>query len=308
MRPLLPLLLAVLPSLTRAEPLRIVTDIAPVHSLISQIAGDAAEVELLVDGASSAHHFQFTFRQAEALQTADLIIWMGPALTPWLDDALTSLAPEAAQLTLLEAPGWTPLTVQDRTAEADHADDHDHSHDHAHNHEAGQIDPHAWLDPQIAAHWVQHVQDALVTADPDNAERYAQNAETTRAKLEALDTRIAAQLAVLPDRAFVVPHDAFQYFGARYDRPAAGVVTLVDDQPPTPDRLAALQNRVRSGSIACVLTDIAASDRWTALLTEGTDVRTATVDPLGRTLDPGPDHYENTLTALADAYSSCIGD
>ena len=74
-----------LPTYALAEVPKVVTDIAPVHSLVSMVMGDLGEPSLLVDGASDPHAFQLKPSQAAALQDARLIVWIGPDMTPcWI--------------------------------------------------------------------------------------------------------------------------------------------------------------------------------------------------------------------------------
>ena len=93
--------------------------------------------------------------------------------------------------------------------EAESGDDHDH----------GEGDPHFWQNPRLVVHYVNQIANGLVAADPDNAATYLDNAAAYIAELEDLDTYIADTLADIPHerRVIVTFHDAFGYFGSRYD-------------------------------------------------------------------------------------------
>ncbi len=100
----------------------------------------------------------------------------------------------------------------------DHGQDaHGHGHDHGHDHGAG--DPHFWQDPRLVVHYVNQIANGLVRVDPENAPTYLDNAAAYIEELEALDAYIADTLASIPAdrRVMVTFHDAFGYFGARYD-------------------------------------------------------------------------------------------
>ena len=308
MRLLCPLLTTFLPFQVLADPPRVVTDIAPIHSLVAQVMGDLGEPDVLISGAADPHDFQFTFSQAEAVQSADLVIWMGPALTPWLDDALDDLAPNAAQLTLLESEGWTKLEARDWDDghEHDEHDEHDEHESVAHGDHDKALDPHAWLNVSTAALWSRDIANQLALIDPENAATYAANADAAIADLNALDQEIAAKLSGLSDVRFMVPHDAYQYFGDRYGVAAVGAITLSDGQAPSPAKIADLQADVRAMDVVCVLSDPQARQEWGDLVREGTSARTAVADPLGGAFAPGKDHYTQTLTALSDAYVACL--
>lgn len=295
-------LLSVVPITVLADIPHVITDIAPVHSLVAQVMGDLGTADVLVSGGASPHDFQFTFAQASALQDADLVIWAGPTLTPWLEEALQTLARQAERLTLLDSDGWRKLEPRD-WGEDHGQDEHDDHDDHG-----ATLDPHAWLDPQVAIVWTQHISDTLSDLDPEHAATYRTNADASVARLVTLDDQIAIQMAALPDATFLVPHDAYQYFGARYGLPAAGTITLSDGQSPSPAKVAQLQGMVRDLGVTCVLSDPQARTEWSDLVREGTAARTAIADPMGGGIAPGPDHYFQMMTALADAYADCLQD
>ncbi|NBE06810.1 zinc ABC transporter substrate-binding protein [Paragemmobacter ruber] len=129
-----------------AEVPRVVTDIHPIHSLVAQVMGDLGTPELLLERGASEHDFQLRPSQAAALAEADLVVWVGPELTPWLDRALDGIGDSGARLALLTAPGTeTRAFSEDGAHGAEHghdhgaekaaADDHDHDHDHDHGHD-----------------------------------------------------------------------------------------------------------------------------------------------------------------------------
>lgn len=122
-----------------AEVPRVVTDIAPVQSLVAQVMGDLGTPDLVLPPGASPHGHALRPSEARALQSADLVFWVGPDLTPWLEDPLETLAQDARHVALMEAEGVRLLEMRDGPvfdalveAAADaHGHDHDHDHDHA---------------------------------------------------------------------------------------------------------------------------------------------------------------------------------
>ncbi len=340
-----------------AEAPRVLTDVPPVHSLVSRVMQGIGTPDLLVPPGASPHDFALRPSDAGRLAEAEVVIWAGEALTPWLGAPLGTLAPGAARLDLLSTDGWTRLPVREDAAFAhddddheeghgdDHGDDHggdhggDHGHDeahaegaaddhaehahddhdahddhapeddahddHAHDHDG--TDPHAWLDPAVASVWMTHIAETLAAADPANAAAYAANAAAATGELAAFAAEIDATLAPVRGRTYIVPHDAYQYFETRFDLFAAGAISLTDAATPGPARIAELRDRVSSGNVACVLTDPQTSEDWTAVLREGTEVRTARVDPDAGSLGTGPDLYPAILRKLAASLADCLG-
>jgi zinc/manganese transport system substrate-binding protein len=79
-------------------------------------------------------------------------------------------------------------------------------------------DPHAWQSVANAEKYVANIRDALVAADPVDADVFRQNAKTYLAKLEALDGEVRQAIGQIPEsrRRMISTHDAFGYFAARY--------------------------------------------------------------------------------------------
>ena len=73
---------AALPAFADAP--RVVTDIAPVHSLVSQVMAGVGTPDLLLDGSADPHSVQLKPSQARAVSQADLVVWVGEELEPWL--------------------------------------------------------------------------------------------------------------------------------------------------------------------------------------------------------------------------------
>ncbi|MHA6263778.1 zinc ABC transporter substrate-binding protein [Arenibacterium sp. CAU 1754] len=279
----------------RAEAPHVAADIAPVHSLVAQVMGDLGVPDLIVTPGASPHGYALRPSQARGLEQADLVVWMGPGLTPWLSKPVESLAGDAAHVELLDYVGDMALPYRDLTAA-----DHDHDHDHE-----GAIDPHAWLDPQIAAAWVKVIADHLGRLDPDNGETYQQNAQKAQVKLMALVDEIDAMLVPARDGTYIAFHDAYQYFEHRFALTTVGTVTLSDAASPGPAQLSRLRDRVAQGGITCAFSEPQFEDRLLRAGTEGYSVPIARLDPLGAQLEPGGALYGDVLRAMAQAIAAC---
>ena len=193
-------------------------------------------------------------------------------------------------------------------ADAKH-DDHDHD-DHGHEehagHDHGDHDPHAWLSPDNAANWLNVIAAELSAADPDNAGAYFANAAAAREEMESLKTDVTATLAPVVGKRFIVFHDAYQYFEVAFDFPASGAISLSDAADPSPARIAEIQARVREEAIDCVLAEPQYNEGLVATVMDGTDAAAGVLDPLGSTLEPGPDLYPTLMRNLAEVLADCL--
>ncbi len=182
-------------------------------------------------------------------------------------------------------------------------DDHGHD-DHAHDH--GDFDPHAWTDPQVAQVWVAAIAAALSDADPENAATYAANAKEAITGLAALDAEIASSLDGLSDRAYVLPHDGYQYFEVRYGLTAQASISGSDARTPGPAQIAEIREELAENNVVCVFSDAEIGENWANLIIEGTDVRTAQIDAVGVGLDLGPDLYADLMIRLSNQFVTCL--
>ncbi|MGB5863720.1 MAG: zinc ABC transporter substrate-binding protein [Sulfitobacter sp.] len=128
---------------------RVVADIAPVRAVVAQIMEGVGEPQQILPTGASPHGYAMRPSEARALREADLVVWVGPALTLWLEEPLDTLAGTAARLTLMDIEGTTELPLREAEflkADAD-ADGHDHDHDpekeHADEHGDKHGDEHA---------------------------------------------------------------------------------------------------------------------------------------------------------------------
>ena len=200
--------------------------------------------------------------------------------------------------------------AHDHDKHADHKkhDDHDHE-DHADGHDGhhhGEHDPHAWLSPENASVWLNTIAAALSAADPDNAGTYFANAAAGREDLAALTDEIDGILDPVRGKSFVVFHDAYQYFETEFDFPASGAISLSDATDPSPARIAEIQARVADEGIECVLSEPQFNQSLVATVMDGTQAKTAVIDPLGVGLEPGPEFYPQLLRNLATSLADCL--
>lgn len=323
---------ALLPLTAYADVPKVITDIAPIHSLTAQVMGDLGTPDLLLPPGADPHDFALRPSDADRLGDAALVIWVGHGLTPWLEEPLEILAPSATQLELLETDGWETLETRD-LKEIGAEDDHDHEEDHGHDeeheehghddhdahdneddhdahghdaHDHGDFDPHAWGDPDIAQVWLGHIATVLSEIDPDNAATYQANANAAQSSIAALDATLTARLTPLAGQNYILPHDGYQYFEAHYGLTAVGALADVDARTPGPAQVSALRDQMTDEGIVCVFSDRAIGDRWATILTEGTNANTARLDAIGVGLTAGPALYTDLMERLGTAFESCL--
>src|SRR5690606_30064357 len=266
------------------------------------------EPALLVQGAASAHTYALRPSDAQALEGADIVFWIGPDMETFLEDPLETLATGATTSAMVDVAGMELLPVRegglfeahDHDHEADGHDDHNHDdHDH------GAFDAHIWLDPHNARLMVAAITEALIAADPENAAAYDANGLALSQDLSALDAEIAASLDGV-EGAWFAFHDAYHSFEARYDIEARGSFTINPEVAPGAARLIEIREAIEAVGGACIFAEPQFSESVIATVASETGARVGVLDPLGASLDPGRDLYFELLRGLAANLKDCL--
>jgi zinc transport system substrate-binding protein len=303
-----------------AEPLRVVATIPPIHSLAAAVMDGAGTPDLLVKGASSEHTYALRPSDARLLSHADVVIRVSENLETFLNKPITTLSQKATVVTLADIPGMTLLPPREGGAfEAHHHETAAHGAeaepghkgaepvaDHDEAKEGAPIDPHLWLDAGNAALIADHLAAALGKAHPEDAARFAANAATLKERLTALDTELKSELSGIGDARFIVFHDAYHYFEARYGLFASGSITFSPERQPGAARLEAIRTKIAEAKSACVFSEPQFEPKLVSRLVEGTTAKTGTLDGLGANLTAGPDLYFTMMRNLAASLKSCL--
>ena len=154
--------------------------------------------------------------------------------------------------------------------------------------------------------WLNEIASKLSAIDPDNAGSYFSNATSAKQDLDTLSIEINKILDPIRDKKYVVFHDAYQYFEKDFGISASGAISLGDASDPSPARLAEVRKRVVDESVQCVLAEPQYNSGLVAAVVEGTDAKTAVIDPLGVGLDTGPSLYESLIRNLATNLAKCF--
>jgi zinc transport system substrate-binding protein len=275
----------------------VVVSIKPIHSLAAALMEGIGKPGIIVDGASSPHAFSLKPSDAEKLQKADVIFWVGPTLEAFLEKPLSSLAGNATVTQLDEAKGLIKLQPREGgTFEADDDGDDD-----------GAYDPHLWLDPENAKAIARDMAATLEKADPENAAKYRANEAKLEKRLGELDAQITTIVAPIKDKPFIVFHDAYHYFEKRYGVNEAGSITVSPETAPGAARIKEIQDKIASLNATCVFAEPEFEPKLVSVVMEGTNAKASTLDPLGAAIPDGPDLYFTLLHNLATSLNDCLG-
>ena len=165
------------------EKLIIVCTSFPCYDFARAVAGERAEIQLLIKPGAEVHSFEPSPADIMSMADCDLFVYVGGESDAWVNDILSSFGDEAPDA----------LRFFDCVAgiEAEHDHDGDAEHDHDGNADHGEIeyDEHIWTSPKNACAMVHAVADALCAIDPANEAYYRGNAEGYISEIEALDAQ-----------------------------------------------------------------------------------------------------------------------
>lgn len=316
----------------RAE-INVVASIKPVHSLVAAVMEGVGVPGLIVEGAGSPHTYALKPSQAQMLESANVVFWIGHELEAFLEKSLETVGAHARSVELIDAHDLVRLGFREGGAfekheheeeegHADHANeaeagnDHEKKADHEHAHEQtaeadhghGEFDAHVWLDPVNAKAMVHEIEQALAAADPANAGKYAANAEAVTAKLDALIAEVSAELEPVKGKGFIVFHDAYQYFENRFGVTASGSITVSPEVMPGAQRITEIRARVQELGAACVFAEPQFQPKLISTVIEGTRAKAGVIDPLGAELEDGPELYFQVIRTMATSIKTCLSD
>lgn len=203
---------------TSTEKLQVICTLFPQYDFARYIAGDYADVTLLLSPGMEAHMYDPTPADMKKISRSDLFIYTGDAMEGWAAQIVESLDDTVH---VLDLSGKVTLRAEEDHSENEVAYEHDdHGEDedeHSGHHHHGGFDPHYWLDMTNAAAMAQAIGDTLAQMDPDHAEEYAERTAAYVAQLMDLDAAFF-QVVQNGQRHDVVfgGRFAYSYFMARY--------------------------------------------------------------------------------------------
>ncbi len=188
--------------------IRIVATTGMIGDLARRVAGEHADVDVLMGPGVDPHLYKASEGDVRRLGNADVILYNGLHLEGKMTGILGGMASRQRVVALAEQIPEERLL---RPAEFE-----------------GAFDPHVWFDVSLWALVVDPLTEALAEADPVHAEDYRTAGEALRAELVELDTWTAAEVERIPQdqRTLVTAHDAFGYFGQRYGMEVMGIQGL----------------------------------------------------------------------------------
>ena len=227
------------PDKVETDALKIVCTLFPQYDFAREIAGDRAEITLLLTPGTDSHSYDPSPVDMVKINECDLFIYTGELMESWAKDVVSSLN---ETVTVLDVSAGLELSAVENG--------HDHgeeSHEHA-------VDPHVWTDPVNAMEITRKICGILCKIDAESASYYKANEETYLAKLEELDKNLG-EIAASAQHKKIVMCDRFamHYFCKRYALEyVAAFDSCTADTEPSPAVIVKITNEVKENNIPAV--------------------------------------------------------
>ncbi|MDM7456686.1 MAG: zinc ABC transporter substrate-binding protein [Tepidimonas sp.] len=209
------------------EPLRVVVSILPQKQFVERVAGNAAQVEVLVRPGQSPATYDPTPAQLVELGNAQVYFRIGvPFEANWVP-RFQSQFPKLRIVDTRQGIELAPMRGADGQPAA-----------------SGARDPHIWTSPRLVKRQAQTIRDALIELAPAQREAFEAGYTSYAAELDALDAELRQTLAGKTQRRFMVFHPAWGYLARDYGLEMIPIE--VEGKEPSPKALTALIEQARS--------------------------------------------------------------
>ena len=271
--------------------LEVLTTFAPINCFTINVAGNAANVSVLLPPNTGPHDYAFAPSDIKKISRADLVITNGVNLESWLDKGIkTAGKPDLVVVDTSKGINLiTGLEVQ-KLAGVKAEEDPD----------AGGPNPHIWLSPVNAIVQVGNIRDALSAKDPANADLYKANAAAYIDRLKKLDSAIRSATSNIGEKNLITFHDTFPYFARDYGFKVAATFEEFPGKSPSPKAIEQLRTVISNGHVKALFSEPQYSPKALQVLAQEFKIGVVQLDPM-ETGNGTPDFYERVTRKNLDA-------
>ncbi len=225
------------------DKLNVVVSFYPLYDFTYNIGKDKIELSTLIPAGSEPHSYEPKPSDIQRLNEADVFIYNGAGLEPWIDNML--LGVENPNLLIVDTSKGIELI---KGNEEEHEEENEEAQEHHH----GEYDSHTWLDPNNAIIQVNSIKEALIQKDPENKEFYTNNAELYSNKLKELDSEIKDAFKSCNKEEILITHQTLGYFCKKYGCVQIPITGISHDSEPSAMDIANIVDQAKEKNITVV--------------------------------------------------------
>lgn len=222
--------------------LKIISTVFPPYDLARQIAGDNAEISILLPPGSEIHNYEPSAKDMIAIRNCDIFLYIGGENEQWAEKLINSNDTE--NVTAVKLIDYVPTLFEDE-------DEHDHDHDHEHEHET---DEHIWTSPKNAQLMLSAVYDAICKVDPSDKQTYTKNKDAYEKQLSDLDDAYRSAVDNAKNKTIVLADKfPFRYLAHEYGLEFnAAFAACSDESEPGVSTMIKLTKTIKENNIPAV--------------------------------------------------------
>jgi manganese/zinc/iron transport system substrate-binding protein len=234
-------------------PIRVVCTTGQVAEMIERVGGEHVAVDALMGPGVDPHLYSPIPSDLRKLTAADAIFYNGLHLEGRMTETFEKMARDRVTFAVTEG---IQSRRDDRLRKAPEFEN--------------LFDPHVWHDPVLWEDCVMDAADALAEFDATHADEYRANAEAYCKELTDLDGFCREEVAKIPKdrRVLITAHDAFGYFGKRYDIEVHGLKGISTEEEKDLNRQEELQRMIIERKIPAVFVESAVAPKTIEALVE----------------------------------------
>ena len=223
--------------------LKIISTVFPPYDLARQIAGDNAEISILLPLGSEIHNYEPSAKDMIAIRNCDIFLYIGGENEQWAEKLINSNDTE--NVTAVKLIDYVPTLSED---EDEHDHDHDHDHEHKHEHET---DEHIWTSPKNAQLMLY---DAICKVDPSDKQTYTKNKDAYAKQLSDLDNAYRSAVDNAKNKTIVLADKfPFRYLAHEYGLEfSAAFAACSDESEPGVSTMIKLTKTIKENNIPAV--------------------------------------------------------
>lgn len=220
----------------------IVASFSIVADIAANVAGPGAHVHSIVPLGVDPHEYTPLPEDIEATTEAQIVFFNGLNMEVgdgWFESLIDIAGKEMDTAQVIEVSrGVEPMYLA--AAGTEH-----------------EVNPHAFLDPNVGMIYTENIRDALIEIDPDNAQEYAQRAEEYLAQLEQIDADYRQKLTEIPpeQRVLVTSENAYQYLAEQYGWQTGYIWAIDTEENGSPSQIMNLVDLVEKSSVPAVFVE-----------------------------------------------------
>jgi zinc transport system substrate-binding protein len=238
----------------------IYTSIYPIYDFVNKIGGDKVIIKNILPAGAEPHSYEPSARLLAELSKAQLFIYNGVGMEPYLDKFRKTL--QGSPLIMVEAGrGIDLIKVNDEGSNV---------HD----------DPHVWLSPSSALIMGQNILQAIISIDPKNKSYYENNYKTFKDNLTSLDQEYKDTLTRCKKKDVVVTHAAFGYLCREYGLNQISVMGLNAEAEPTPRKIKEIIESIKKQHITHIFFETLYSPKVSDTISRETGTQILQLYPL----------------------------